>query len=75
MALKLQLVRPGEWTLSRNSVAAGKLRRTRQSVILAFADPQCCLSAEEKSELETLVRNLITTPYYPLADYKQGTAA
>ena len=69
MALKLHLTNPGEWILSRNSVAAGKLQRTRQSVILALANPEHPLSPCEKAELEKLVRNQIMSPNQ-LADHR-----
>jgi hypothetical protein len=74
VALKLHSMGRGKWTLSRNNVPSGKLQRTRQSVILALADPECFLTVAERAELKTLVRNLIMSSHL-LDDPSQIKAA
>jgi hypothetical protein len=62
MAVALHFSGPGQWTLIRDDVPAGKLHRTRQNIIFALFDHKPPLTADETAQLHDLVQHLVLNP-------------
>jgi len=59
VALELELIASGEWTLKRDNIELGKVRCTGQTALFALIDPKNTLTESEYEELTKLIRQVL----------------